>query len=173
MKNVFSWLFLFLFIQTNLQAQENPLLRVETKRNFFNQKVEVLDGPRSLRKDEVTILLSEDPDALGLYQKSLRRNTINSVLSTLELGLYVGTAYLVFAPQQQSSTISNLFWPFTIGSLVMGIASGIYRRDVRNLTHEAIDVYNFGNQQGPPVYFKENRVDQQLFSFKIPIKSGL
>lgn len=161
---------LLVLTQAVLIAQENPFLRVETKRNFFNQKVEILDGPRSLSKQEVTVLLSEDPDALTIYQKSLRRNTINSMLAAMELGLFVGTAYLVFAPQQQSSTISNLFWPFTIGTLAVGIASGIYRRDVRNLTREAVDLYNFGNQKGPPVYFKENRIDQPIFSFKIPIR---
>lgn len=170
MKELILVIILLFLAQTVLIAQENPFLRVETKRNFFNQKVEVLDGPRSLSKREVTILLSEDPDALTLYQKSLRRNTINSMLAGLELGLLVGTAYLVIAPQQQSSTLSNLFWPFTIGTLVVGIASGIYRRDVRNLTREAVDLYNFGNQTGPPVYFKENRIDQTLFSFKIPIR---
>lgn len=170
MKEVVLLVILLFWGQTLIFAQETPFLRVETKRNFFNQKVEVLDGPRSLSKEEVTLLLSEDSDALAMYQKSLRRNTINSMLAAMELGLFVGTAYLVFAPQQQSSTISNLFWPFTIGTLVVGIASGVYRRDVRNLTREAVDLYNFGNQSGPPVYFKENRIDQPIFNFKIPIR---
>lgn len=170
MREVVLGVILLVLTQTILFAQETPFLRVETKRNFFNQKVQVLDGPKSLSKGEVTILLSEDPDALSVYQKSLRRNTINSVLAGMEMGLLVGTAYLVIAPQQQSSSLSNLFWPFTIGTLVVGIASGIYRRDVRNLTREAVDLYNFGNQNGPPVYFKENRIDQTLFSFKIPIR---
>lgn len=170
MRKTFLGLFLIILTQSTLQAQETPFLRVETKRNFFNQKVEVLDGPRSLRKNEVTILLAEDPDALAIYQKSLKRTTISSMLAATELGLFVGTAYLVFAPQQQSSTISNLFWPFTIGTLVVGIASGIYRRDVRNLTREAVDLYNFGNQNGPPVYFQDNRIDQPIFSYKFPIR---
>lgn len=170
MREVVLGAILLVLTQTVLVAQETQFLRVETKLNFFNQKVEVLDGPRSLSKEEVTILLSEDPDALSVYQKSLRRNTINSVLAGMEMGLLVGTAYLVIAPQQQSSSLSNLFWPFTIGTLVVGIASGIYRRDVRNLTREAVDLYNFGNQNGPPVYFNENRVDQPVFNFKIPIR---
>lgn len=170
MREVVLGAILLVLTQTVLIAQETQFLRVETKLNFFNQKVEVLDGPRSLSKEEVTILLSEDPDALSVYQKSLRRNTINSVLAGMEMGLLVGTAYLVIAPQQQSSSLSNLFWPFTIGTLVVGIASGIYRRDVRNLTREAVDLYNFGNQNGPPVYFNENRVDQPVFNFKIPIR---
>jgi hypothetical protein len=161
---------LVILLPSGLYAQENPFLRIETKRNFFNQKVEILDGPRSLRKEEVTILLAEDPDALAIYQKSLRRNTLNSVFAATELGLFVGTTYLVFAPRQQSSTVSNLFWPFTIGTLAVGIASGIFRRDVRNLTREAVDLYNFGNQNGPPVYFQENRIDQPIFSFKVPIR---
>jgi hypothetical protein len=142
---------------------------MESKRNFFNQKIDILEGPKVLNKQEVTLMLSSDPESLALYQKSLRRQTISNVLSGLELGLFVGSSYLVFAPQQQSSTISNLYWPMLIGTLATGIVSGIFRRDVRNLTRESIDLFNFGNQTGPPVYFQENRIDQPFFTFNIPL----
>ena len=170
MQKVIFGILLIVLVQNVSIAQENPFLRVESKRNFFNQKVDVLDGPKVLRKEEVTILLSNDPESLMLYQKSLRRQTISNVLAGLELGLFVGSTYLIFAPQQQSSTISNLFWPLMLGTLVTGVASGIFRRDVRNLTRESIDLFNFGNQTGPPVYFQENRVDQPIFSFNFPIR---
>jgi len=170
MRKVIFVILLIVLIQNVSTAQENPFLRVESKRNFFNQKIEVLDGPKVLRKEEVTILLSNDPESLALYQKSLRRQTISNALSGLELGLFVGSTYLVFAPRQQSSTISNLYWPLFLGTLATGIASGIFRREVRNLTRESIDLFNFGNQNGPPVYFQENRVDQPIFSFNIPIR---
>lgn len=159
----------FGLVQSALLAQENPFLRIDTKRNFFNQKVEILDGPKPLSKQEVTQLLADEPEALMIYQKALRRQTITTVVSVFEIGLFVGSTYLVFAPQQQSSTVSNLFWPIMLGTVVSGIASGVLRRDVRNLTREAVDIYNFGNQTGPPVYFQENRIDQPIFSFKIPL----
>lgn len=170
MRIIFLIILLVFLFHPFLLAQEAPFLRVETKRNFFNQKVEILDGPRSLRKDEVTVLLSSDPEALALYQKSLRRQTISNVFSGLELGAFVGSSYLVIAPRQQSSTISKLYWPLLIGTLATGVASGIFRRDVRNLTRETVDLFNFGNQTGPPLYFREDRVDQPIFSFSIPIR---
>lgn len=95
---------------------------------------------------------------------------VNNVLAGLELGLYVGTIYFVFAPQQQSSTISNLYWPLLIGFSATGVASGIFRRNVRNLTRESVDLFNFGNQSEPPVYFREDRVDQPIFAFSVPIR---
>ncbi len=170
MKKIILFLLVALFSQTILIAQENPFLRVETKRTIFNQKIEVLDGPKSLRKEEVTMLLSTDPDALFLYEKARRKQKITSMLTALEMGLFVGSAYFIFAPQQSSSKISNLFWPISIGSIVTSIASGAFRREASNLTREAIDLYNFGNQPGSPVYFRENRIDQPIFSFKIPLQ---
>lgn len=170
MRKVILGILLTVFIQHFSTAQENPFLRIETKRNFFNQKIQVLDGPKVLRKEEVTILLSSDPEALALYQKSLRRHTISNALSGLELGLFAGSTFLVFAPRQQSSTISNLYWPLLIGTIATGVVSSIFRRDVRNLTRESIDIFNFGNQTGPPVYFQDNRVDQPIFSFNIPLR---
>lgn len=170
MQKIILFLLLALASQTVLLAQENPFLRVETKRNMFNQKIEVLDGPKSLRKEEVMTLLATDPDALFLYEKARRKQKITSMLTVLELGLFVGSAYYIFAPQQTSSRISNLFWPISIGSIVTSIASGAFRREAGNLTREAIDLYNFGNPTGPPDYFRENRIDQPIFSFKIPIR---
>lgn len=170
MPKIILGILLFALVQSASLAQEAPFLRVESKRNFFNQKIEVLDGPKVLRKQEVTLLLSNDPESLALYQKSLRRNTVSNVLSGLEFGTLLGSTYLVFAPRQQSSTISNLYFPLLIGTLATGIASGVFRREVRNLTRESIDLYNFGNQNGPPVYFQENRVDQPIFSFSFPVR---
>lgn len=173
MQKIILFLLATLVSHSALNAQENPFLRVEMKRNIFGQKIDVLDGPKSLRKEEVTILLSTDPDALFLYEKARRKQNITSMLTALELGLFVGSAYFIFAPQSQSSRISNLFWPISIGSIVTSIASGAFRREAGNLTREAIDLYNFGNQAGPPVYFQDNRIDQTLFSFKIPLRGTI
>ncbi|MFN3997960.1 hypothetical protein [Algoriphagus sp.] len=171
MRKITLFLVVILLSLPALNAQENPFLRVEMKRNILGQKIEVLDGPKSLRKEEVTMLLSTDPDALFLYEKARRKQNITTMLSALEVGLFIGSAYFIFAPQPQSSKISNLFWPISIGSIVASIASGAFRREAGNLTREAIDVYNFGNQAGAPVYFQENnRIDQTIFSFRIPIR---
>lgn len=169
MRKLFLGVFLGILFQSNVFAQDSPFLRVETKRNILTQKVEVFEGSKPLRKQDVMLLLSEDPEAWALYQKSLRRQKINVALSVLNVGLFAGSTFLVISPQSQSSTFSNLFWPITLGTLGVGIVSGILSGDVRNLTREAVDLYNFGNQNGPPVYFQENRIDQQIFSFKIPI----
>lgn len=168
MRKLYLGLLFGVLFQSCLFAQESPFLRVETKRNILTQKVEVFEGSRPLRREEVTILLARDADALALYQKSLRRQKINVALSVLNVGLFAGSTFLVISPQSQSSKFSNLFWPITLGTLGVGIVSGILSGDVRELTREAVDLYNFGNQGGPPVYFQENRIDQPIFSFKIP-----
>lgn len=175
MRKLILGVLLGVLFQSTVLAQESPFLRIETKRNILTQKVEIFEGSKPLGKQDVMLLLAEDPEALALYQKSIRRQKINVALSVLNVGLFAGSTYLVLSPQNQSSTFGNLFWPITIGTLGVGIVSGILSGDVRNLTREAVDLYNFGNQGGPPVYFQENRIDQPIFSFKIPLsgKSSL
>lgn len=170
MKKLTLCLLILVAISSDLLAQENPFLQVETKRNFLGQKLIVLEGPKPLRKEEVMTIMASDPEALARYEQALGKQNISVALSVVEAGLFVGTMVFIFAPQQQSSTMSNLFWPLSIGTAVVGIVTGVYRRSAGNLTREAVDLYNFGNQNGPPVYFKENSVDQPIFSFKIPIR---
>ncbi|WP_111669332.1 hypothetical protein [Algoriphagus litoralis] len=170
MKKLTLCLLILVAISSELIAQESPFLQVETKRNFFNQKLIVLEGPKQLQKEEVMTLMASNPEALVRYEQAMRKQTISVALSAVEVGLFVGTMVFIFAPQQQSSTMSNLFWPLSIGTVVVGIASGVYRRSAGNLTREAVDLYNFGSQNGPPVYFQDNRIDQPIFSFKIPIR---
>lgn len=170
MKKIALCLIILIAISSDLKAQQNPFLTVETKRNFFSQKLIVLDGPKPLRKEEVMTVLASDPEALARYEQALRKQNISVALSVVEVGLFVGTAVYIFSPQQQSSTMSNLFWPITISTVVVGIATGVYRRAADNLTREAVDLYNFGSQNGPPIYFEDNRIDQPIFSFRIPLR---
>lgn len=163
-------LVILIAISSDLIAQENPFLRVEMNRNFFSQKLIVLEGPKPLSKQEVMTIMASDPEALATYQQAQRKHTISVALSVVEAGLFVGTMVFIFAPQQQSSTMSNLFWPLSIGTVVVGIVTGVYRRSAGNLTREAVDLYNFGSQSGPPVYFEDNRIDQPIFSFRIPLR---
>jgi len=170
MKKIMLTLVILIAIASDLIAQENPFLQVETKRNFFSQKLIVLEGPKPLRKEEVMTIMASDPEALARYEQAIRKQNISVALSVVEAGLFVGTMVYVISPKQQSTSQSNLFWPITISTLAVGIATGVYRRAAGNLTREAVDLYNFGSQNGPPVYFEDNRIDQPIFSFKIPIR---
>ena len=161
----------FLGIITS-QAQETPILRVDLRQNLLTQKIDILDGPKMLSQPEIRTILQTNSEALYLYEKSLNKQRINNILSFVDLGLFVGTTVLVLTPQQQSSQVSNLFWPFLVGSLAVGITSGFFRREARNLAREAVDSYNFGlTPNRPSLYFEENSIPQQpIFSFHIPIR---
>nr|WP_287938112.1 hypothetical protein [Algoriphagus sp.] len=166
----FLFVFLLVGIYSFSNAQEKPFLRVDVRQNLLTRKIDVLDGPKRLRKSELITLLQSDPEALARYEKALAKQNVNDALSLVDMGLFLGTSVLAVAPRQQSSSLSRLAWPLMIGGFVVGIVSGVYRREARNLTREAIDLYNFGGGTSDPVYFEENRIDQPIFSFKIPIQ---
>ncbi len=170
MKALISVLILICYASL-VQAQEQRLLRVDVRQNLLTQKIDVLDGPRMLSVPEVRTLMQNDPEALSLYEKSRNKQRVNVILSIVDLGLITGATVLAFSPQQQSSQVSNLFWPSVIASAAVTITAGIFRREARNLSREAIDMYNFGNPSGPPVYFQDNnRMDQPIFTYRIPIR---
>ena len=170
MKALISGLILICYASL-VQAQEQRLLRVDVRQNLLTQKIDVLDGPRMLSVPEVKTLMQNDPEALSLYEKSRNKHRVDVILSILDLGLMAGTTVLAFAPQQQSSQVSNLFWPSVIATAAVTITAGFFRREARNLSREAIDLYNFGTPDGSPVYFQDNtRIDQPIFSFRIPLR---
>ncbi|MBC6366382.1 hypothetical protein [Algoriphagus sp. AK58] len=165
------FVFFLIGLAWSASAQDLPFLRVDVRQNLLTQKIDILDGPRPLSKNEVITILQTNPESLAIYEKAMRKQQINTALAVVDLGLLVGTTVLIFTPQQQSSTLSNLFWPIAIGTAAVGIVSGVFRREARNLTRDAIDTYNFGNKNfSPPVYFEENRMDQPIFSVKIPFR---
>lgn len=154
-------------------AQETPILRVDVRQNLLTQKIDILDGPKMLSQPEIRTILQINSEALYLYEKSLNKQRINNILSFVDLGLFVSSTVLAFTPKQQSSQVSNLFWPFLVGSLAVGITSGFFRREARNLAREAVDSYNFGlgPTTNPSIYFEENLIrEQPIFSFRIPLK---
>ena len=172
MRIIFSFFAFFFSILTS-QAQETPLLRVDVRQNLLTQKIDILDGPKMLSQPEVKTILQTNSEALYFYEKSLNKQRINNILSFVDLGLFVGSTVLAFTPQQQSSQVSNLFWPFLVGSLAVGVTSGFFRREARNLAREAVDSYNFGLEptSNPSIYFEENLINEQpIFSFRIPLK---
>lgn len=151
----------------SLLAQETPFLKLNIRKNFLDQKIDFLEGPKVLSKVEIQTLMSQaNPETADLYRKSVSKQQIANIFSIGAFASVIGTTVYIVAPQQQSSQMSNLTWPLLISSLAFEIGSGIFNRSARNLAREAVDSYNFGRTDRP-VYFEENRIDQPLFSYKI------
>jgi hypothetical protein len=160
-------LILFSSICWSLMAQETTFLKLNIHKNFINQKIDFLEGPKILSKVEIQTLMSQvTPETADLYRKSVSKQQIANIFSIGAFASVIGTTVYIVAPQQQSSQMSNLSWPLLISSMAFEISSGIFNRSARNIAREAVDSYNFG-RKGQPVYFEENRIDQPLFSHVI------
>ncbi len=160
-------LILFSSMCWSLMAQETPFLKLNIHKNFLNQKIDFLEGPKVLSKVEIQTLMSQaTPETADLYRKSVSKQQIANILSIGAFASVIGTTVYIVAPQQQSSQMSNLAWPLLISSLAFEISSGIFNRSARNIAREAVDSYNFGRTD-KPVYFEENRIDQPIFSHVI------
>ena len=147
-----------------LMAQETPFLKLNFRKNFLDQKIDYLDGPKVLSKVEIQTLMTQGtPETADLYRKSVSKQQIANVFSIGAFASVIGTTFYIVSPKQQSSQMSNLTWPLLISSVVFEIGSGIFNRSARNLARETVDSYNFGRTD-QPVYFEENRIDQPLFS---------
>lgn len=155
---------LFLSILEPVLAQDSPFLSLNIRRNFLNQKIDFLDGPKVLTKLEIQTLMAEStPETADLYRRAMAQQRIATIFSFGGLAASVGTVVFVAAPQQQSSQLSNLAWPFLIASVALEIGSGIFNRQARNLARESVDSFNLGGTSSP-VYFEDNRIDVPLFS---------
>ncbi|MFT4858526.1 MAG: hypothetical protein ACI8SN_000442 [Algoriphagus sp.] len=148
-------------------AQETPFLKLNIHKNFLNQKIDFLEGPKVLSKMEIQTLMSQaTPETADLYRKSVSTQQIANIFSIGAFASVIGTTVYIVAPHQQSSQMSNLTWPLLISSMAFEIGSGIFNRSARNIARKAVDSYNFGRKD-QPVYFEENRIDQPLFSHVI------
>ena len=160
-------LILFSSIYWSLLAQETPFLRLDIRNNFLNQKIDFLDGPKVLSKVEMQTLMSQaTPETADLYRKSVSNQQIANILAIGGFASAIGTTVYIIAPRQQSSQASNLTWPLIISSIAFEISSGIFNRNARNISREAVDLYNLGRTE-PPVYFEDNRIDMPILSYSI------
>lgn len=158
---------LFLCILEPVLAQDSPFLSLNIRRNFLNQKIDFLEGPKVLTKLEIQTLMAEStPETAELYRKAMSDQQIANILAIGGFAASVGTIVYVIAPQQQSSRQSNLAWPLLISSVVLEVGSGIFNRRARNLARESVDSFNLGGTSSP-VYFEDNRIDMPLFSHVI------
>jgi hypothetical protein len=164
MKKVF-FLLVLLFIMKNGFCQDQPFLRIDYRSTFLGDRIDILDGPRVLNKEEVYQLMQYQPEAFEKYQLALKKQQVGKILDGFTALSSIGVLVLSFIPPESSSynTRNNLLLPAMIATLGAGIASGFYRRSSRNLTREAVDLYNFSEKKSEPIYF-----DDGLTYYRIP-----
>jgi len=126
-----------------------PYLKMDVRRNFFGEKIDIYDGPNLLDKGRIRSMMESRPDMYADYQKALQKQNISFGLDIGKLAVDILVLTYVISPQFQSSTPSNLLIPLIITDVGLGIASGQFRRSARNLTRKALDRYNFGDRYIP------------------------
>jgi hypothetical protein len=158
---------LLILLANSLFGQEQPYIQLNIKENIFVQKISFLQESKVLTKQEVQKLMAQsNPETMDLYLRSMSQNKLSSTFSIASLAATIGTFVYVLSPHQTSSTGSSFIWPLVITDLSLSILSGVFKRNAKNLSQEAVDSYNFGRTD-QPVYFEENRIDQPLFSYVI------
>ena len=164
MKILFYAFFMFCGLSQAF-GQQQPFLRVEYRETFIGDRIDILDGPRVLTKEEVFQMMQTQPTAFEKYQQAMKKQRTSKLLDGATFLTTVGVIALSFIPPQSSSynTRNNLLLPAVITTLGLGIASGFYRRSSRNMTKEAVDLYNFSEKKKDPIYF-----DDGLTYYNIP-----
>jgi hypothetical protein len=126
-----------------------PYLKMDVRRNFFGEKIDIYDGPNLLDKARIRSMMESRPEMYADYQKALQKQNISVGLDMGKLAVDLLVLTYVISPQFQSSAPSNLLIPLIITDVGLGIASGQFRRSARNLTRKALDLYNFGDRYIP------------------------
>jgi len=144
---------------------QQPFLRIDYRQTFLGDRINILDGPKVLSKQEIYQLMQTNPEAFETYQMALKKQSTSKWLDGGAFLASVGVIALSFIPPQSSSysTRNKLFIPLAVTTVGLGIASGFYRRSSRNMTREAVDLYNFSEKKADPIYF-----DDGLTYYSIP-----
>jgi hypothetical protein len=110
-------------------------------------------------------MMQTQPTAFEKYQQARKKQSTSKWLDGVTLLTTVGVVGLsLISPQSSTSnTRNNLIIPLVITTFGLGIASGFYRRSSRNMTKEAVDLYNFSEKKTDPIYF-----DDGLTYYNIP-----
>ncbi|MCR9014171.1 hypothetical protein [Aquiflexum gelatinilyticum] len=159
-----SFALLLVCLVSEVYGQE-PFLRIDYRQTFLGDRIDILDGPKVLNKEEVYRLMQTQPEAFETYQMALKKQKTGKLLDGGAFLTSMGVIALSFIPPQSASysTRNNLLLPLAIATVGIGIASGFYRRSSRNLTREAVDLYNFSEKKPDPIYF-----DDGLTYYTIP-----
>lgn len=152
-------------VMAKVNGQQQPFLRIDYRSTFIGDRIDILDGPRVLTKQEVFQLMQTQPEAFEKYQMAMKKQRTSKWLDGTTFLATAGVIALSFIPPQSSSysTRSNLLLPLSITTIGLGIASGFFRRSSRNMTKEAVDLYNFSEKKSDPIYF-----DDGLTYYTIP-----
>jgi len=159
-----SFALLFVCFITEVFGQQ-PFLRIDYRQTFLGDRIDILDGPKVLNKEEVYRLMQTQPEAFETYQMALKKQKTGKLLDGGAFLTSIGVIALSFIPPQSASysVRNNFFIPLAITTVGIGIASGFYRRSSRNLTREAVDLYNFSEKKPDSIYF-----DDGLTYYTIP-----
>ncbi|WP_373492601.1 hypothetical protein [Aquiflexum sp.] len=133
------------------ESISGPYLRMDVRFNFIGEKIDIYDGPNLLDKARIRTLIDEKPDMYADYQKALNKQKVVLGLDLTGLVVNLLTLTYIVTPQSQPSTQTNLLIPLVFTGLGLGIASNQFRRSARNLTRQALDMYNFGDRLVPIV----------------------
>lgn len=155
-----------LFFAHHSFGQYEPYLTVDYRNNIIGQVIDIYDGPQKLNKAQILDLMSSDTEVFEVYQSALRKQRINLGLDIARTAVFLGSTYYLIVPQPQSSQPSNLYLPLVVSVLGIDIVAGFFRRSARNLTRQAVDLYNFGtpkNQASP--YFDGKIPQTKIFAY--------
>lgn len=165
MRKLLVILSLFFFSHHSF-GQYEPYLTVDYRNNLIGQVIDIYDGPQKLNKAQVLSLMSSDPEVYEVYKAALRKQRINLSLDIARTALFLGSTFYLIVPQPQSSQPSNVYLPLVLSALGIDIVAGFYRRSARNLTRQAVDLYNFGPPQNQSSPYFDGRIPQtKIFAY--------
>lgn len=164
---LFIALTLLVFNSEWAAAQDRPYLNINYKSNLLGQKLEIYNGEQRLNRAQVLMMMEADPDAYDLYRRATINKRWQTAMDVSAGAMLAGSLYYAISPPTQRAGPNNLFLPILIGNVVTGLASGIFKRKSRELTTQAIEVYNLGVQGTPYIQQQNNTYTFPGMSYSI------
>ncbi|WP_026951874.1 hypothetical protein [Algoriphagus mannitolivorans] len=122
---------------------EEVFLSMDESAGFFGSKIEIYEGPMKLDKSQVMSRMQSKPEVRELYDKILNRQKVGTATQVANTALQIGIIFFALGPEPQSSALNKTLIPLTMTGIGLNLFSGFYERKTRNLTREALLLYNY------------------------------
>ncbi|TDQ17541.1 hypothetical protein DFQ04_2195 [Algoriphagus boseongensis] len=122
---------------------EEVFLSMDESAGFFGSKIDIYEGPMKLDKSQVMSRMQSKPEVRELYDKIFSRQKVSTVAQVANTAVQFGIIFFALASEPQSSALNKTLIPLTMTGIGLNIFSGAYDRKTRNLTREALLLYNY------------------------------
>lgn len=121
----------------------NAYLSIDVSDRFLGPQIDFYEGPMLLQKHQVFSRFKTNDEAFQLFERVLKRQKVSTVTNIVNSALGIGVMFVAVGFERQFSSQNKLLIPMTLTGIGLNIFSNNYERRTRNLTREALYLYNY------------------------------